>query len=384
MASRSFISRRARRRREGNVAILTVLMLAMMMGFVALSFDMGNVYRVRVEDQRAVDSAALAGAARLDGTDLGLSEAKDWAVNWANRHFAYNGSVALTTGDVVPGIWHLEATPPSFEEGGNVTQINAVKVTYRVPTVSLPFAAVLGKPSTPVQASAIAVGGGPSDATCGFPLAIPDCALGNAGTNGLCNYCMQMQDNNNDTVAWTGFDAPSSGPNIRDAVLAACFDSGGNVALDGDGVCKGQCVQTKHAPDYVDINNGNLINTGRQSFCELIKSIINRNGPTNPQPFTVTVPVVDAGGTSPNCPRGSQLSGSKRITGYAQLDIFAAKCGNADNTPASAPINLPGLSCTAPPSGKYLVGALHCDKSPTHDHAGGAPNGVSAEPRLVQ
>src|SRR5262249_39087145 len=105
MAPRSFASRRARRRREGNVAILTVLMLAMIMGFVALSFDIGNVYGVRTEDQPAVDSAALAGAARLNGLSSGVTGAKDQAVKFANLHYAYDGKVALTNSDVVPGIW---------------------------------------------------------------------------------------------------------------------------------------------------------------------------------------------------------------------------------------------------------------------------------------
>src|SRR5262245_12795135 len=86
---------RRRRAREGNVAIVTTLMLTVMMGFVALSFDIGNVYRVRTESQSATDSAALAGAAWLDGTSDGITAAKDKAVAFANIHYAYNGNVAI-------------------------------------------------------------------------------------------------------------------------------------------------------------------------------------------------------------------------------------------------------------------------------------------------
>ena len=54
-----------RRRLRGNVALLTALMITMLVAFVALSFDVGNLYRVRTETQSGLDAAALAGASRL-------------------------------------------------------------------------------------------------------------------------------------------------------------------------------------------------------------------------------------------------------------------------------------------------------------------------------
>src|SRR3954471_5495148 len=93
-------TRPSRRAREGNVAIVTTLMLTVMMGFVALSFDIGNVYRVRTESQSAVDSAALAGASALDGTGAGIDAAKKRAIDFGNLHHSYDGNVALTNGDI--------------------------------------------------------------------------------------------------------------------------------------------------------------------------------------------------------------------------------------------------------------------------------------------
>src|SRR5436190_18278597 len=105
---RLITSRRARAR-EGNVAMLTALMLVVIMAFVSLSFDVGNYYRVRTEDQSAVDSAALAGASALDGTNAGINAAKARAIDFGDRHYAYNGNVAMVNGDIVPGNWDLDA-----------------------------------------------------------------------------------------------------------------------------------------------------------------------------------------------------------------------------------------------------------------------------------
>jgi hypothetical protein len=379
-------SARRKRAREGNVAILTALMLTLMTAFVALSFDIGNLYHVRTEVQSGVDAAALAGASALDGTANGKALAEWQAIEFGKKNRVYNKSqMPLSSSDLKFGHWDFETK--HFDEdktGTNFGSMNALRVKYTEPVVSLPFAAVMGQPSAPVMTYATAVGGGPADAECGFPMVIPQCALTNADVNGLCQYCMQMQDNNNDTIGWTGFDKPANKNNIYDAIAAACLDVNGNVAINKKGECDGQCIRRDRVQqqDGIQVQNGNLVNTGKGSFCELIKTIINRDG--TPKPFTVTVPVIDAGGAG-NC-GGAQLSGTKSLVGYAQLDIFSAKCGNADGNPANAtPANLPGgLQCNPPPSQKYFTGMLHCTNAPTGDHAGGVFNGVSGQPRLVE
>ena len=85
MGSRSG-RRLLRRRRRGNVAILTALMLTVLVGFGALAVDLSNKVRVRTESQGAVDAAALAGARELRGTAEAMVTASEQARAIGQQH----------------------------------------------------------------------------------------------------------------------------------------------------------------------------------------------------------------------------------------------------------------------------------------------------------
>ena len=71
----------ARGRREGGqMLILFVLMLGVLMGFVALSIDVGMILHERRSQQNAADAAALAAVADLpDSPSAAIAAAYDWA-----------------------------------------------------------------------------------------------------------------------------------------------------------------------------------------------------------------------------------------------------------------------------------------------------------------
>src|SRR2546426_8649910 len=71
---------RTYRRREGGQAlILTVLAMAVLLGFAALAIDVGLVFEDRRGQQNAADAAALAGASALPVPLTAIDRARDWA-----------------------------------------------------------------------------------------------------------------------------------------------------------------------------------------------------------------------------------------------------------------------------------------------------------------
>ena len=49
------------RQRRGNILVLSAVLMIVMMGFIALSVDVGYMNNVKTEMDRAVDAGALAG-----------------------------------------------------------------------------------------------------------------------------------------------------------------------------------------------------------------------------------------------------------------------------------------------------------------------------------
>jgi hypothetical protein len=68
------------RRESGQMLILFVLMLGVLMGFVAMSIDVGLILHERRSQQNAADAAALAAVAELpESPSLAVAAAKKWA-----------------------------------------------------------------------------------------------------------------------------------------------------------------------------------------------------------------------------------------------------------------------------------------------------------------
>src|SRR5262245_35399537 len=57
--------RRNRHRRNGNILVMTALLMMTLMALLAFAIDLGYLYAVRTELQRSADSAAIAAAWEL-------------------------------------------------------------------------------------------------------------------------------------------------------------------------------------------------------------------------------------------------------------------------------------------------------------------------------
>jgi Flp pilus assembly protein TadG len=140
------------RRKRGAVAVLTVVMLVVLIGFASLTIDVGVMFNTRAELQNTADAAALAGAQMLpDG-----AAARQTAVEYANRNSSRHG-IVVANSDVVLGHW--DAAAAVFTPGG--APVDAVHVLARCTEsngnpLKLFFAPILGISQTDVSASATA------------------------------------------------------------------------------------------------------------------------------------------------------------------------------------------------------------------------------------
>ena len=127
--------KRAGTDRRGAVVVLVAVTSTIMVGFAAMTIDIGNMYIVRTELQRAADSAALAGVSRLAKYQSGASETA--ARNEAERIVEGNPVDGKTTRlDLAKDVEFGHATfdssskKYSFVPGGTGAP-TAVRVTVR-------------------------------------------------------------------------------------------------------------------------------------------------------------------------------------------------------------------------------------------------------------
>lgn len=169
-------------RRRAVVVIQVGVMLVVLLGFAALTVDLGTLYNARGDLQRTADAAALAGAStyltdemmqiRMGNggydtmayvTALGTSRAGEFA--------ALNPTIGTSvtnvgSGDVQTGWINLYSASETIHTNPQPKDYNAVKVTVRReggdsegsnPPVQLFFAAIFGRLSADASASAVAV-----------------------------------------------------------------------------------------------------------------------------------------------------------------------------------------------------------------------------------
>jgi len=159
--------RHLRQKRSGTIVVLAAFLLIVFAAMLAFSIDLGYMYTVKAELDRAVDSAALAGASSLgDGVD----EANLVAVEYLLRNPVSGGTTvtddqqlailrslflseheddyALQSGD-----WNPETK--QLETGGQLPSALSVSMEYNdLPTF---FGGILGKDSFSVRSEAIAM-----------------------------------------------------------------------------------------------------------------------------------------------------------------------------------------------------------------------------------
>lgn len=142
-------------RRRGVVIVLTVVMLATLLGMAALTIDVGYIYNLRAEAQNTADSGALAGASALyEGR---WESAHTWALEIVERNQIAQGFSSLEDQVIEVGRW--DGTTATFTALNAVdwASANAVRVVAARKDVPLFFAALMGKTTTSVSREAVAL-----------------------------------------------------------------------------------------------------------------------------------------------------------------------------------------------------------------------------------
>ncbi|WP_116138677.1 TadG family pilus assembly protein [Trinickia diaoshuihuensis] len=176
-------------RQRGSIAIYVALFMFVMMGFIALSVDIGRALVVRNELQNAADAAALAGAGQLKWTNTPTTWAN--ATSKANAAIALNyaDGQALSTGTVTTGYWSITGSPAGMQSTTitpNSNELPAIQVTVSRAagsnggSLQTYFAGLIGTKTIDVSATAVAAIALPGVAKPGslFPTAITQCMLG--------------------------------------------------------------------------------------------------------------------------------------------------------------------------------------------------------------
>lgn len=155
-------------RRRGSVLPAVAVSSTLLLGFVALTVDVGYLYNTAAECQRAADAASLAGAAALRSDDNSYLDAalagsvKEEAVSAARGLLAMNPAANEDVGDdAIIEVGHWEGIGRTFRTtvSGRAVGPNAVRVVAPRKDVALFFAPVMGFNETDVSREAVASAG---------------------------------------------------------------------------------------------------------------------------------------------------------------------------------------------------------------------------------
>ncbi len=162
-------------RRRGVVAVLVLVTLTLMLGFAALTVDVGMMYNVRADLQGAADAAAIAGASVLTTDEMMVvrNGGSDGYVRAqisvrADQFAGRNGTIGVSSlltlpDDIIAGSLDLSSATATISSTCAGPNLNAVQVTVRCEEdspngpVRLFFAQILGRAETEISATAMAV-----------------------------------------------------------------------------------------------------------------------------------------------------------------------------------------------------------------------------------
>ncbi|UCE60835.1 MAG: hypothetical protein JSU63_03615 [Phycisphaerales bacterium] len=180
--SRHFITQWGMHRERAVVAVQVSVVMVVLIGFAALTIDVGALYNARADLQRAADAAALAGTSSYTSddmirvrTEVGGTEALAAVINEARTrvglYSASNPTLGLSTtlvdqGDILTGWMNADSTSETIHTNPVPIDYNAVQVTVRRAAgeslasngpVNFYFASIWGKYFGETSASATAL-----------------------------------------------------------------------------------------------------------------------------------------------------------------------------------------------------------------------------------
>jgi hypothetical protein len=238
---------------------MSALLLTTVLGFTALSVDIGVTRLARTQLQTAVDAAAISGAQELDGTADGIALAEARAIEFAAYNTVLAVPVELTAAEVEVGTFDVATQLFTAWDGGeDPATVNAVRINETAAPV-LPFLArvALDVGLLDVQATSLALrplAAGPAGATeCFLPFAIPDCHLAGlpAGTNPDV-FKFTFAPTPTDSISWGDPDQNPNTNEVRNQLTGMCDQ--GEIAV-GDPMHVNEGNHTSAIQKLADILN---------------------------------------------------------------------------------------------------------------------------------
>jgi Flp pilus assembly protein TadG len=319
---------------RGIAVVYLALLLFALVGFAALSIDVGYFYVVKGQLQNAADAAALAGGSGLKG-GLGVNPySNETTARIRARYFAQQNNAEgtpvlldintanINTGDILIGCWNKSTSTMST----SCTRPNSIQVRARRSTDagvgSTPVSTFFGKifNINTINIGSIAVAQRPTKPT--IPIAICSPALTGACDSTVSSYTFYFHDTSQGqssyplemTAGWTAFSFTKDtdlGPN---STIAKFIEGTAEIP---ENVCK-ETIFT---------------NTGIGNVITLLKNeYVNKN--INGR-WAVILPIFET------CPSASQpTEGNNKLLKFAQAFIT-----NVDNKSKDTSITVEGLSC---------------------------------------
>lgn len=327
------------RQKNGFTIIWLALLFPVILLFAAMAVDFGYMYMAKGQLQNAADSAALAGAAKLNPTFINQTSARNEAIKFASSNKAATLPVILAsntsenaftpTNDFIFGLWDdtSKALTPYTSPSDS---INAVQVKARRDVV-FPNQTTIHQRQVPIifgryfgwekmSASATATAWRPPPPTLPVSLCISSCSL-SVPRSFYFNQSMggPKQHPANETLGWTNFSEtqPANKQNIRGYI---------------DGTLK--------PPDMCN----KKINTTNGNDNDLIKSLQDEfNAKKDATGWEVIIPIFsdttdNKGNPVTACPPGDQPN-PYLLSQYAKVRITAVE------TPADPYLTIDQIQC---------------------------------------
>lgn len=211
-----------RRSRRANAAI-TALSLSVLLGMGALAVDVAYERVANAQLQTALDAAALAAVARLDGTAAAIDTAREVALEVASFNVVYDG-FTLAPEQIEFGEWTVDA---GFVPTLDPDHVNAVRIVGDHTGLRAILAGVaFGEASLDTRARAMAArprGGPASDVDCWLPIALPYCEFADAAGTIPDPIYVKFGTDKVDNVGWSHPET-SSTSGYRDQLLGNCSE----------------------------------------------------------------------------------------------------------------------------------------------------------------
>ncbi len=276
-----------RRTERGATAVVVALTLVAMASFLALVMNVGHLKTVRAQLHNATDSAALAAARELNGTEAGLATARTVARDYAGLHETdgLDGDPHIVIDpetDVQFGHWwSSQPRDSAFEEilgrtPADLQWINAVLVRdgreaargNEVKTIT----GLLDRKATDVTAASVAVFGGACETYCAVPIAFSSCIIVDPVTKELnCDNVLEFNSDNTDNIGFTNL---ADNPTVSTNVIKNLIGNGED------------CATGTEVDSSIGVSNGNNLAPVFAAFSTLVGK-------------TVTAPVVYLGECGP-------------------------------------------------------------------------------------